>query len=224
MDPDVITRLLAGALLGAVIGIEREVADQPAGLRTHLTVALGGALFGVISTLGFVEFVDVRAATNVQVDPTRVASQVVVGVGFLGGAMIVQRRGTVKHLTTAASLWATVAVGLACGVGMVAEAAFTTVLVLLSLAVLRPFRQWLRVRSGAARETVRLVVRPGAPPDEVLRTLRAIEGLRCENVRYERDDGNDTFVVELRAEPNSDVADRLTLLASRCDLITIAGV
>lgn len=222
MDTEIMLRLLAGAALGGIIGIEREVADQPAGLRTHLMVALGGALFGVISTLGFDDFIATRATTNVQVDPTRVASHVVVGVGFLGGAMIVQRRDTVKHLTTGASLWASTAVGLACGLGMIVEGAFTTVLVLLSLGLLRPVRRWLRSRSGANRETVRLVVRPGSPPDEVLRTLRAIEGLRCENVRYQREDGSDTFLVELRAEPNNDVADRLAVLADRCDLVTVA--
>lgn len=222
MDVEVMLRLLAGAALGAIIGIEREVADQPAGLRTHLTVALGGALFGVISTLGFDDFIAIRASTNVQVDPTRVASHVVVGVGFLGGAMIVQRGGTVKHLTTAASLWVSTAVGLACGLGMIVEGAFTTVLVLASLGLLRPVREWLRARSGANRETVRLVVRPGSAPDEVLRTLREIEGLRCENVRYHREDGSDTFVVELRAQRNSDVADRLAVLAERCDLVTVA--
>ncbi|HEX9890119.1 MAG TPA: MgtC/SapB family protein [Nitriliruptorales bacterium] len=223
MELEFVIRLLVAGALGAIIGVEREVADQPAGLRTHLTVALGGALFGIISVAGFDEFIAPRAGTNVQVDPTRVASQVVVGVGFLGGAMIVQRRGTVKHLTTGASLWVSVAVGLACGLGMIAEAGLTTLLVLVSLALLKPVREWVRLRAGADRETVRLVVRPGAPPSEVLRTLREIEGLRCESVRYEREDGTDTFVVELRAEPNNDVADRLAALASSCDLVSVSG-
>lgn len=81
VDPDALVRLLVALVLGAAIGTEREIAGQTAGIRTHIAVCLGAALFGVVSTLGFSEFEAVRADTNVQVDVTRVAFRVVIGVG-----------------------------------------------------------------------------------------------------------------------------------------------
>src|SRR3546814_776993 len=83
-------RLIAAACLGAIVGIEREANDQPAGLRTHLTVALGAATFGMVSTLGFSEFVTGQRDVNVQFDVTRVASNVVVGIGFLDRKSVVE--------------------------------------------------------------------------------------------------------------------------------------
>src|SRR5688500_5009504 len=136
LDSDVLARLGAAVVLGAAIGFEREASDQPAGLRTHITVAIGACLFGVISTLGFSEFEAVRETTNVQVDVTRVASQVVVGIGFLGAGMIFRQGGAVKNLTTAASLWVTSAIGLAAGVGDIGSAAIATAAVLVSLVLL----------------------------------------------------------------------------------------
>jgi uncharacterized membrane protein YhiD involved in acid resistance len=115
------------------VGLEREVADHPAGLRTHLTVALGAALFGVISTLGFEEFRAGQQDVNIQFDVTRVASTVVTGIGFLGAGIIFRQGSTVHNLTTAASLWVMAAIGLACGVGDLAPAVVATAALLLSL-------------------------------------------------------------------------------------------
>ena len=83
-------RLGAALVLGGAIGLERELTGQVAGLRTHMTVALGAALFGIVSAYGWNEFAQVRAQTNVQVDVTRVASNIVTGVGFLGGGAILK--------------------------------------------------------------------------------------------------------------------------------------
>src|SRR5439155_25077866 len=110
-------RILLAALLGGLIGVERELSGHPAGLRTHITLAIGAALFGVVSGYAFAGFDASRNVTNYQVDPTRVASQIVVGVGFLGGGAILKGDGKVRGLTTAASLWVTAAVGLACALG-----------------------------------------------------------------------------------------------------------
>src|SRR5919202_4028712 len=92
---DVLLRLLAAVGLGGVIGFERELSDQPAGLRTHIAVALGAALFGVLSVHGFDAYIQDRAASNYQVDVTRVASQVVVAIGFLGGGAILKQGANV---------------------------------------------------------------------------------------------------------------------------------
>jgi putative Mg2+ transporter-C (MgtC) family protein len=145
---ELVGRLALAVALGGAVGLEREISDQPAGLRTHITVALGAALFGVISTVGFNAFVTTREASNYQIDVTRVASQVVVGIGFLGGGTILRHGTTVKGLTTAANLWVVAAVGLAVGIGMYLAAGLTTIVALASLAGLKPLERWMTRNRG----------------------------------------------------------------------------
>lgn len=120
-------RLAAGLVLGAIIGFEREMHRQPAGFRTHSLVALGAALFTIVSAYAF---------TGPNVDPTRIAAQIVSGIGFIGAGTILQHRGNVRGLTTAASLWAVAAIGTAAGAGLLAMAIIGTLLILVVLAVL----------------------------------------------------------------------------------------
>src|SRR3954447_16774107 len=127
---DIVLRLVAGLLLAGAIGLEREVAGQPAGLRTHITVGLGAALFGIISVHGFDAYVAGRNTNNYQIDVSRVASQVVVGIGFLGAGAILKEGASIRGLTTAASLWATAAIGLAAGLGSFFAAAAACVFLL----------------------------------------------------------------------------------------------
>lgn len=120
-------RLSLALLLGGAIGIEREYRAKEAGFRTHFLVALGSALFCIVSQYGF--GVDLK-------DSSRVAAQVVSGIGFLGAGTIIFQKNVVRGLTTAAGLWVTAAIGLACGTGMFEAAAITTLMVLLGLEVL----------------------------------------------------------------------------------------
>src|SRR2546423_7743177 len=131
-----ILRILLASLVGGVIGLEREIAGHPAGLRTHISVALGASLFGVVSAFGFNHFDVPRNDTVFQVDVTRIASQIVVGVGFLGGGAILKEGVTVRGLTTAASLWVTAAIGLAVALGSVLMALVAAGTPLLSLQLL----------------------------------------------------------------------------------------
>lgn len=124
---DITLRLLIAMLLGGVIGIEREYRSKEAGFRTHFLVALGSALFCIVSQYGF--GFDLK-------DSSRVAAQVVSGIGFLGAGTIIFQRNVVRGLTTAAGLWVTAAIGLACGSGMFAAAAIATVLIIVGLEVL----------------------------------------------------------------------------------------
>ena len=119
-------RLVVALVLGAVIGWERELQRMPAGFRTHALVSLGSAIFTVISAYGLM---------GPASDPTRIAAQVVSGIGFLGGGAILHYGGTVRGLTTAASLWAVAAVGMAAGAGLVVVATVSTVLVIVALEV-----------------------------------------------------------------------------------------
>ncbi len=127
MEIDLTIRLAVAMLLGGVIGFEREYRAKDAGFRTHFLVALGSALFCVVSQYGF--GFDLK-------DSSRVAAQVVSGIGFLGAGTIIFQKNVVRGLTTAAGLWVTAAIGLACGTGMYLAAVATTVLMLIGLEVL----------------------------------------------------------------------------------------
>ena len=130
MTDDILTftlRLVVAMALGGIVGLEREYRAKDAGFRTHFLVAIGSALFTLISIYGFAEGVK---------DTSRVAAQVVSGIGFLGAGLIVFQRNVIRGLTTAAGLWVTAAIGMACGVGMFYVAALVTVLMLLGLEVL----------------------------------------------------------------------------------------
>jgi putative Mg2+ transporter-C (MgtC) family protein len=175
-DGEIALRLVLALVLGGLIGLERELSDHPAGLRTHIGVCMGAALFGVVSGYGFVGFDANRSQTNYQVDPTRVASNIVTGVGFLGGGAILKHGATVRGLTTAASLWVTAAVGLACALGAYKPALLSTALMLITLVVLRRPSQWLN-RRVRARETVIIHVQKGADSAAVLRALGEIEAI-----------------------------------------------
>ena len=126
-----VIRLLAAVLLGALIGYERELRAKNAGVRTHIMVALGAALFMIISQHGFPD--------AAKFDAARIAAGVVTGIGFIGGGIIMKRKHDVSGLTTAASLWVTGAVGLSAGCGMFEVAILATVLVLACLEALSIF-------------------------------------------------------------------------------------
>ena len=127
---DITLRLVAAMVLGGSIGIEREFRSKDAGFRTHFLVALESALFTVVSQYGF--GIDLK-------DSSRVAAQVVSGIGFLGAGTIIFQKNMVRGLTTAAGLWVTAAIGLACGTGLYLIAAITTTLVLVGLEALHTF-------------------------------------------------------------------------------------
>ncbi len=135
-------RVTVSALLSSLVGLEREWQGHPAGLRTHMLVGLGAALFTVLSLFAFEDG-----------DPGRVAAQVVAGVGFLGAGSIIQRRerNTPHGLTTAAGIWAVAAIGMACGAGAYVLGVFSTALILFVLAVLAGISQ--RVRRSRERTT-----------------------------------------------------------------------
>jgi putative Mg2+ transporter-C (MgtC) family protein len=138
---DIIGRLLLAALVGGAIGFERETDGQDAGLRTHLMLALGAAVFGVVSVGAWDHFNTGTQNSIFRADVTRVASYVAAGIGFVGGGAIVKHAGSVKGLTTAASLWVAGAVGLAAGVGFWLPAVAGTVIGYLSLAARVPLRR-----------------------------------------------------------------------------------
>jgi len=173
-------RLVLAAVLGGAIGIERELREREAGLRTHLLVSVGSALFTIVSAYGFHAFLT-SGQSVVRADPTRIAAQIVTGIGFLGAGAIIRQGLSVRGLTTAATLWVVAAVGLASGAGYYSAAVITTALVLVALYPLRivAYRVLGRFRPEDGRLLVELPVgeSPGAVIDEVERSGARLEAI-----------------------------------------------
>lgn len=144
-------RLVLASLLGGVVGWQRESADKPAGFRTHIIVCLGAALFTLISAVGFF---------GSGADPARVASNIVVGIGFLGAGTIWRTGGSVQGLTTAASLWTVAAIGTATGLGYYFGATAATAIVILTLTALKWFEARIP-RRGLGNLVMVMADRPG---------------------------------------------------------------
>ena len=154
---ELISRLLLAAALGSVIGFERERLSWAAGLRTHMLVCVGSTLIMIVSAFGFA---DVLGTPHVELDPSRIAAQVVSGIGFLGAGSILLRGEIVRGMTTAASLWSVAAIGLAVGGGLYVAAVAATVIILIILAGIKPLEKWY-FESRQSRE-LHLVVDRGA--------------------------------------------------------------
>jgi putative Mg2+ transporter-C (MgtC) family protein len=156
-DWTVLWRLLLASALGGAVGFEREIRDREAGMRTHLLVALGSALFTIVSAFAFHEFL-VSGTAVVRADPTRIAAQIVTGIGFLGAGAIIRDGSSVRGLTTAATLWVVAAIGMASGAGFYWAAVLVTVLTILALWPLRiaAYRVVERIKPAENRLVVEL--------------------------------------------------------------------
>ncbi len=175
-----IKRLVLSALLGAMIGWEREYANKQAGLRTHMLVTLGSCLLMLLSIYGFDEWLD---HPNVRFDPARLAAQVINGIGFLAaGAILVRPDLVVSGLTTAATVWIAMGIGLAVGAGQYLMAVASTVIVLLVLRVLPRFELGKRTRGILY---VKLKDRPGVLDDVADRLGRSL--IRIQQVAVEEE-------------------------------------
>ncbi|HCA7358029.1 TPA: MgtC/SapB family protein [Citrobacter freundii] len=135
MTEEFLFRLILASLLGGVIGLERQIRAKEAGVRTHILIGIGSAMFMIVSKYGFY---DVIEHTHIGLDPSRIAAQVVTGVGFLGAGNILVQKQTIKGLTTAADVWVTAAIGLVIGSGMYEVGIIGTIM---ALIVLELFRQ-----------------------------------------------------------------------------------
>ncbi|MDQ2906663.1 MAG: MgtC/SapB family protein [Ktedonobacteraceae bacterium] len=146
--PTILLRLGVAVILGALVGFERESREHAAGMRTNALVALGSCLFTIISAYGFTDFLSIA---HTQVDPTRIASYIVAGIGFLGAGSIFLSHETnrVQGLTTAAAIWLMAAVGMTCGVGLLGMAVIATALGLAVLVALRFVERFLLPRQFA---------------------------------------------------------------------------
>jgi putative Mg2+ transporter-C (MgtC) family protein len=220
VEPDALLRLLFAVVLGAAIGAERELSGQTAGLRTHIAVCVGAALFGVVSSLGFMEFKDIDS-DRLEADVTRVASNVAVGIGFLGAGMIMRRRGEIANLTTAASIWTVAAVGLAAGVGDLGTASVAAVLTLGYLVALRPLRTWLEEVAAKAHCSLEVTLAAGADPVDLIERVDGRDGVTLRLRTIEKRDGRRVAILDVEGRPESAVCaltGRLAALGEVTDL------
>jgi len=215
---EVLLRLALAAALGAAIGLERELREREAGLRTHLLVSLGSALFTITSAYGFHAFL-ASGQSVVRADPTRIAAQIVTGIGFLGAGAIIRQGLSVRGLTTAATLWVVAAIGLASGAGYYSAAVISTVLVLVSLWPLRilAFRIFLRFRPDRDRLLVDLA--PGRSAAPVLAAVEEAGG-RIESLEVMGDEERRSLALEVDVPEEA----RLQTTSAVSDLEGVRGI
>lgn len=210
---DLLGYLLLATVLGGLVGLERELSGKPAGLRTNILICVGATLLTDLS----VHFPDLGVSELVRADPARIAAQIVSGIGFLGAGTIIQARGSVTGLTTAATLWVVAAIGMAVGSGFHVEAAGTTVLVLVALVPLGWLEGWLHRRRSTRSFDLTTDYRPGVV-DEV-EELLSEAGLEVALQEVTRDAAGGRITVALAAT-GSERAFR----AARGRLVAIDGV
>ena len=215
---ELIVRLLLAAALGSLVGWERERLQWAAGLRTHMLVAVGSCLMIIVSAYGF----NTVLGPRVILDPSRVAAQVVSGIGFLGAGSIILRNEAIKGLTTAASVWAVAGVGLAAGAGLYTAAVAATIVVLVILAGLKPIEE--RFRASRTNLELRLRARRDGFSFGLLE--RALGGrvgrVRQIVVRPAAADGEDDVRLMLTRVSAADTADIIHRLRAVDGVLEIA--
>ena len=176
---DLLVRLVLATVLGGAIGWEREASAKPAGLRTTILICLGATVFTDLS----IRFGGLAVGSGAA-DPTRIAAQIITGIGFLGAGTIIQARGTVTGLTTAATLWVVAGIGMAVGNGSYIEAVGATLLVLVVLVLLSPMEKAIEHRRPAH---FRVVLEPIAGAGETVEETVLEAGLRIIRRRIDKD-------------------------------------
>jgi putative Mg2+ transporter-C (MgtC) family protein len=211
---DALLRLAVAAALGGAIGFERELREREAGLRTHMLVSLGSALFTIVSAYGFTEFLRSGEAT-VRADPTRIAAQIVTGIGFLGAGAIIRMGLSVRGLTTAASLWVVAAIGMAAGAGFWEPAIVTTGLVLVLLWPLRTLAHRLLVLVRPEEGRLAVDLEQGVSTSTVLAVLEDL-GARVDSLELHETPEGRSVLLDLQYRSSAqahEAADRIGGLA-----------
>jgi putative Mg2+ transporter-C (MgtC) family protein len=179
-------RLLFAALLGGIVGLERELGHRPAGIRTNMLISLGAALFTIVSY---------QMASTFTGDHTRIAAQIIPGIGFIGAGVVIRERGTIIGITSAATLFVVASIGMAVGAGLMVTGLFTTLLLLGSLVIVGNLEQ----RFGLHAQLMSFRI-TAAAPDTIERVRQIVDqaGVRTRNWKSRRTD--EGFLVEFEAE------------------------
>ena len=218
---EVVLRLLLAAGLCGLIGLEREARDQAAGLRTHIILGVGAALFTLVSAYGFGEL---RAASGF--DPTRIAAQVVSGVGFLGAGAILRYGNDVRGVTTAATLWTVAAIGTAVGAGYLFGAVSATVIVLLTLLALRMLRRTITSRLSTKVAVMEIAFGDGGGPASRALEVLDRDGIHVRNMDVEFEGERARYSISVRIPAQHGVQDTLREISNLpgVERLTINGL
>lgn len=200
---EMLVRLLGAAFLGSLIGLERERLLWAAGIRTHMLVCVGSCLIMIGSQYGFA---NILAQDHVVLDPSRVAAQVVSGIGFLGAGAILARGEIVRGLTTAASIWTVAAIGLAVGGGLYLAAGASTIIILIILAGIKPLEEAYRARNQSCQ--LKIEVENGSLSPEALREALGLRPAQVKRylVNSRNADGVDEVVALITKVSSHDMA------------------
>ena len=209
---EVALRLAVAAALTGAVGLERELRERAAGLRTHMLVGVGSALFTIISAYAWGDFIFDRTQ-GTAFDPTRIAAQIVTGIGFLGAGVIIRQGLSIRGVTTAAGLWVAAAIGMAVGAGYWGAALIGTGVVLVGLGPLRMAEGWV-VRRRREGGTLEIDLRPEEPLAPVLSVLEGRRA-RVSRIHLEEEETGRELRIEVRMPPGvsgRDLVEELTRL------------
>lgn len=197
-NSELATRLLVSAAFGAVIGLERERKNWSAGMRTHMMVCVGSTLIMIVSAYGFA---DVLGTPHIELDPSRIAAQVVSGIGFIGaGTILFMKPGIIRGLTTASGLWTVAAIGLATGQGMYFAAGIATAIALAILWGLKPLERLFNKRFREKTLHVTLESHPGNP--DMLNRL--LQNKKVDSISYAYNKTHKQAVAQIKFSKMSD--------------------
>lgn len=204
----VIGRLLLAAVLGGVVGLERELSHKPAGIRTNLLICLGAALFTIISY---------EMANNFSGDHTRIAAQIIPGIGFIGAGVVIRERGTVIGITSAATIFVVASIGMAVGSGLYVTGIFTALLLLASLVLIGN----LEHRLGLHMQLMNFRVTAGADGANVERVRQIVDEIGIHTRRWSTHRTDEGVLVEFEAEvtvpQERELVTRFAALHARCE-------
>ncbi len=213
---EIVVRLLVTVVLCGAVGFERETRDQAAGFRTHILLGIGAALFTLVSAYGFEPFTAAAsqsgARSGIVFDPTRIAAQIVTGIGFLGAGAIIRQGIDVRGLTTAASLWATAAIGMAVGAGYYLGAGATTAVVIIALYLLRKAHSLIFPRLRTEFGVLNLTF--GETGGDISRVTEILDehNIQVRSLDAEMEEGRARYTIQVRVPPTSEVQEALNAL------------
>ncbi len=191
---DVLIRLALASIFGALVGLERARKNWTAGMRTHMMVCAGSCLIMIVSAFGFS---DILGTEHVALDPSRIAAQVVTGIGFIGaGTILFQKQGTIRGLTTATGLWVVAAIGLATGAGMYFASGATTIIALIILWALEPLERIYAKRFK--HEILTIITDLNVDNSGLLKRVLNETEIKIQSFTLERND--DQFIFELKLD------------------------
>jgi putative Mg2+ transporter-C (MgtC) family protein len=205
---EIILRLSLAAFFGSVIGIERERKNWAAGLRTHMMVCLGAALTMIVSTYAFI---DVLGNDHIMLDPSRIAAQVISGIGFIGaGTILFLRQGVIRGLTTASGLWTVAAIGLATGGGMYFAALVATILAIIILWILQPLER--RITGKFRQKSLKVVTSDKLKSIDIVNMLFQDHEMGIVACSINKNDQDYVISFKLGSLPNAELMNILNAL------------